>query len=105
MDAWVRVEDRLPDLGDYSVLAYFAANGGIDMIHVQDYFAPITNGRDGQGNLQYTQWYLSQGVTHWQPLPEPPIAVDLEPEEPARDLLAVAQHEDAYSPGHLDGAQ
>lgn len=71
-DNWISVSDRLPELGDYSVLAYWEGNGGMDMVHVQDYFAPITNGRDTEGNLQYTKWYMNVGVTHWQDMPEPP---------------------------------
>jgi len=72
MSAWIKVEDSLPEPGDYSVLAYFSKNGGIDMVHVQEYFVPITSGLDGNGVQQYSYWYLSQGVTHWQPLPDAP---------------------------------
>lgn len=70
MSDWISVEDRLPEVRDDSVLAAFA-HGGIDMVHIQEYFEPITNGvRDGV--QQYTYWYLSQGITHWMPLPELP---------------------------------
>jgi hypothetical protein len=67
---WVDVNDRLPQLKDDSVLVYFD-NGGIDMVHIEDYFGDITSGVI-DGKQTYTKWYLSQGVTHWMPLPEPP---------------------------------
>lgn len=69
---WINVNDRLPEIGDYSVLAYFSENGGIDMVHVEDYFEDITNGII-EGEQQYTKWYISQGVSHWIELPEPPL--------------------------------
>lgn len=77
MSEWISVEDRLPELGDYSVLAWFDngelfEQGGIDMVHVEDYFKDITAGFDDEGNQAYTKWYQWQKVTHWQPLPEPP---------------------------------
>ena len=71
MSEWISVKDRLPELGDYSVLAYWG-HGGIDMVHVADYFKDITAGVDHQGNQRFTKWYLTSGVTHWMPLPEPP---------------------------------
>ena len=74
MSEWISVDDRLPESKDDSVLAYFSENGGIDMVHIQDYFDDITNGVDDDGNQLYTKWYISQGVTHWMPLPQPPEA-------------------------------
>ena len=68
---WVSVADRLPELGDYSVLLYWEANGGMDIGHVQDYFNPITAGVV-DGEQTYARWYQRSGVTHWQPMPEPP---------------------------------
>lgn len=56
------------------MLVYFAETGSIDMVHRQDYFADITNGVDKDGKQQYTKWYLSQNVTHWMVLPDPPNA-------------------------------
>lgn len=72
-DGWVSVEDRLPELKDDSVLAHFE-NGSIETVHIEDYFKPITNGFDEDGNQIYTKWYLHSNplVTHWKPLPEPP---------------------------------
>jgi len=67
---WISVDDRLPEIKDDSVLATFP-NGGVDIIHIEEYFKDITNGHDEEGRQEYTKWYLSQGVTHWMPLPEP----------------------------------
>jgi hypothetical protein len=73
MDAgWIKVSDRLPVLGDYSVLAFWPVNGGMDMVHVQDYFAPITNGTGPDSEQLMTKWYLHAGVTHWMHLPPAP---------------------------------
>lgn len=74
---WISVLDRLPELGDYSVLAYFNNgktfdDGGMDMVHVEDYFKPITAGTGLKSEQLYTHWYLFQKVTHWAKLPEPP---------------------------------
>lgn len=72
-DGWVSVDDRLPEIKDDSVLAHFE-NGSIESVHIQDYFKPITNGFDDDGNQIYTLWYLHSApiVTHWQPLPAAP---------------------------------
>jgi hypothetical protein len=67
---WISVNDSLPPLGDYSVLAYFKG-GGMDMVHVEDYFKDITAGIK-DGIQRYTKWYVSQGVTHWMNLPNAP---------------------------------
>lgn len=72
-NGWIRCDEQQPELGDYSVLAYWEGHGGMDMVHVDDYFGDITNGRDEHGNQMYTKWHLSQKVTHWQPMPEAPI--------------------------------
>ena len=68
---WISCEDRLPKDGDYSVMAFWN-HGGMDMIHVQDYFQDITAGIDDDGNQLYVKRYLSHGVTHWMPLPDEP---------------------------------
>lgn len=70
MKEWIKCEERLPELGDYSVLVYFPKYDSIDMVHVEYYFEDITNGLDEEGNQQYTKWYISQGVTHWMDLPD-----------------------------------
>jgi hypothetical protein len=79
---WVSVEERLPESEDNSVLVYFGLpdHTGFcgyvaDMVHIQDYFDDITDGYDEHGNQLYTKWYLSRGITHWMPLPEPPKTV------------------------------
>lgn len=71
MGKWISVNDRLPKLGDYSVLVYFPKMDSIDIVHVEDYFDDITNGY-AHGVQHYTKWYISQGVTHWMELPESP---------------------------------
>lgn len=68
---WISVEDSLPEIRDDSVLAYFS-NGAIDMVHIEDNFKDITAGLNEDGSQKYTKWYISQGITHWMPLPEPP---------------------------------
>lgn len=68
---WISVNERLPEIGDYSVLGFFRP-GGVDMIHVQEYFKDITAGISESGEQLYTKWYLPQGVTHWMPLPDAP---------------------------------
>ena len=83
MDNWIKCSDRLPELKDDSVLAYsdgtstHAENhawpkGGMDMVHIEDYFGDVTCGLDESGTQLYTKMYLCRGVTHWQPLPAPP---------------------------------
>lgn len=79
MSEWISVDERLPEPGDYSVLAYSQAGapdgwpeGGMDMVHAEFYFNDITCGLDDDGNQLYTKWHISQGVTHWMPLPDPP---------------------------------
>ena len=70
---WVRCDDALPILGDYSVLAHFE-NGSIETVHVEDHFRDITAGLDDDGNQLYTKWYLhnNPAVTHWMYLPDHP---------------------------------
>ncbi len=69
---WISVKDRIPESKDDGVLVYFSETGGIETVHIQDYFDDITNGLDKDGKQLYTKWYLSQQVTHWMPLPEAP---------------------------------
>lgn len=72
VSGWISVEDRLPESEDNSVLVYFSESGGIETVHIQDYFDDITDGKDEWGGQLYTKWYKLQNVTHWQPLPSPP---------------------------------
>ena len=69
---WIDCNEQIPEIKDDAVLAYFSKTGGIDAVHIEDYFKDITAGLDGYGKQLYTKWYLSQGVTHWMPLPPPP---------------------------------
>lgn len=70
-DSWISVDERLPDIRDDSVLAYFIS-GGIDMVHIEDYFGDITAGQAEDGTQLYTKYYKQVGITHWRELPEPP---------------------------------
>ena len=72
MSEWIKCSERLPEIEDASVLAYWPSNGGMDMVHIYDYFKDITAGVDDNGVQLYTKWYIESGVTHWMPLPEPP---------------------------------
>ena len=74
-DGWIAVTDRLPEIGDYSVLAYFSNYESVDMIHVEEHFSPITDGLADDGTQLYTIWAKECGITHWQPLPTPPAAL------------------------------
>ncbi|MEQ1977368.1 DUF551 domain-containing protein [Xenorhabdus sp. SGI240] len=68
---WVKCSDRLPELRDDSVIAYFS-HGGMDMVHIEDCFKDIGAGVDENGNQLWTKWYLTIGITHWMEFPEPP---------------------------------
>ncbi len=83
MSEWIKCSDRLPEIKDDAVLAYSDGSsihagknawpkGGTDMVHIQDYFGDVTCGLDSEGKQLYTKMYLSNGVTHWMPLPSPP---------------------------------
>lgn len=79
MSPWISVKDRLPELEDNSVFACCVESieggwpvGGVDMLHIQDYFGDITAGLDEEGNQLYTKRYIHAGVTHWMPIPELP---------------------------------
>lgn len=69
---WILCSEKIPDIVDDSVLAFFPQNGSVEMVHIMDFFSDITNGIDEKGNQLYTKWYLTVGVTHWMPLPNPP---------------------------------
>ena len=69
---WVMCADSLPELGDYSVLCYFAETDAVEMVHVEDYFRDITAGIGEDGEQLWTKWYLSVGITHWHEMPRPP---------------------------------
>ena len=75
---WIKLNyndsDRLPTIGDYSVLGYFDT-GSIETIHVEDMFGSIGNGRGANGEQLYTRWYIEckPKLTHWMELPNKPI--------------------------------
>ena len=61
--AWISVEERLPELNKEVLVAWSNSSVGIAR-HIKDEFEP-------------TEWdtYGSHvNITHWQPLPEPPKA-------------------------------
>lgn len=69
-EEWIRVEDRLPEIGD-KVLIYF---GAIDNILM------ATVGVDYDGNVIFFGYYRdcyscdhAEDITHWMPLPKPPV--------------------------------
>jgi len=71
---WIKLKtgnDVIPELKDDSVLIHFE-NGSIETVHIEDYFADITSGKNNDGKQLYTKWYLSQPVTHWMELPKRP---------------------------------
>ncbi len=80
---WVSVNDALPESKDDSVLvcsvdgSKYGGNGfpegGIDFVHIQDYFDDITAGLDENGKQLYTKRYIEMGITHWMYLPELPM--------------------------------
>lgn len=76
---WIACTDELPAIGDYSVLAYWSRNGGMDMVHATEYFAPMTNGLDADGKQLMSFWYLHSGVTHWMPMPPAPTTAKVAP--------------------------
>lgn len=70
---WISVDDAIPALGDYSVLARFP-NGSEETIHVEDYFKDITNGLSESGEQLYSKWYKGQGISHWRSIPDDRLA-------------------------------
>ena len=69
---WIRVSERLPELRDDGVIAWFSETRSAETVHIESYFRPITAGVDADGTQKYTLWAHVQKVTHWMPLPEPP---------------------------------
>ena len=46
---WIDIHKEEPELKDGSVLMHFE-NGSIETVHIEDFFKPITNGFDKDGN-------------------------------------------------------
>ena len=70
---WIDIHKEEPELKDESVLMHFE-NGSIETVYIKDFFSPITNGFDDDGNQKYTKWWIDHNpsCTHWMALPEPP---------------------------------
>lgn len=74
MDGWIKIEDRLPDnVGEYIVYAQdenSSANEGIwweNVVIVAEYAFGEWTWRENSNDFDITDI-----VTHWMPLPEPP---------------------------------
>ena len=93
-DGWIPVGERLPDAGQYVLVyvndanrvarirAFYAPkhtmeqNGDSDWIDYSEekdeYFLP--EGWYEANDYEETHWHVTDTVTHWRPLPEPPAA-------------------------------
>jgi len=69
---WVRVDDKLPEIKDDSVLVHFS-NGSIETVHL-DWFDSVTCGIGENGEQLYCKAFENHdpAFTHWMQLPEPP---------------------------------
>jgi hypothetical protein len=85
LNEWVKVEDRLPEIG-YHVLLY----GTMHTQTVGYLRAKIVGGVETSGRYWHVahntekgcNWPFN-GVTHWKPLPNPPSALPAHSESPA----------------------
>lgn len=66
--SWINIEDRLPEEGQ-RVIIYFKMTG-IDIMKYHDLEG--TEDRIMGKNLFTGRGFLTDDVTHWMPLPEPP---------------------------------
>ncbi len=68
MSEWISVEDRLPDIGEFVLVAFV-----LDGIHRR---VPTSARYEGRLRWLITTWRHSGGtfedITHWMPLPNPP---------------------------------
>jgi len=66
-DKWISVEDEMPKPMEY-ILVCFKDSSNIDMGYIYDY----RNGELSWSSNNYNApgW---EDITHWQPLPEPPL--------------------------------
>lgn len=74
MDGWIKIEDRLPDnVGEYIVYAQdenSSASEGVwydNVVVVAEYAFGEWTWRENSNDFDITN-----NVTHWMPLPEPP---------------------------------
>lgn len=73
---WKKCTEGIPPLSDRGVLVYFSETKSVESVHVEDFFKPITAGKDPDtGNQLFTRWYESQGVTDWMELPDQPQTI------------------------------
>jgi len=55
---WIKCSEHIPLPSDRCVLVYFSETGSIETVHCEDYFSPITAGKDPiTGNQLYSRWY------------------------------------------------
>lgn len=83
MSTWIKVEDRLPVVGDWVNVLYDRNEGDFfdqkNKLRYSVYGAQLRE-VDNEGYADWQRWQMSDGgpmgslrlVTHWQPLPEPP---------------------------------
>lgn len=59
MDNWISVKDRLPDVG--VIVLCVDVDGKQTVAEYSDFYRCFFSGQ-----------FMVKGITHWQPLPEPP---------------------------------
>ena len=70
MSEWISVKERLPGFGT-SVLVCDAKNGFVGVFRIEKRPHDEIFWHDGD-----TWWLRTEEVTHWMPIPEPPVATD-----------------------------
>jgi hypothetical protein len=70
---WVDINDAIPASEDTMVIVAFS-NGGVEMVHIQDYFDDVPNGVV-DGVQQYTKLYLNHDpeFDYWMRAPDYPV--------------------------------
>lgn len=67
MSEWISVDERLPEYGLRVLAAY--DDGVVRISYCKGYFPDVVTKRSDSKPFGLTE------VTHWMPLPEPPVAV------------------------------